>query len=357
MEPISRTFLIQNPSVSNKSISIHTLIYKAHDIVLPTSVKAPPTIIFLHYWGGSASTFSNIPPLLPAVWRDKLRTTHPTMISVSFRGWGLSSRAVPDVPQAYSVAPLAEDILALLDHFQAEQLLPLAPDGMGEFVLCGHSMGGKVALEVAALLSDASSNRPPKPHLRGLLLLAPAPPGPLIVPDEVRMQMKQAYDSAEGVRWTARNVLTAGGEGGDSGGAEVVEPPYMEKIVRDSLAGSDGAKRGWLEVMMSEDIRDTLKDGRMIGKGVKVRVMVALGDLVETPERVEVDTVAFLRSEAIFSRDNVKYHLVQPTETSGGAHVGHLLPLEAPYQVTLELFGLFEDIAQSSAAEENTSVP
>src|SRR5271156_2550685 len=264
---------------------------------------------------------------------------------------------MPDVPQAYSVVPLAEDILALLDHFQAEQLLPPAPDGMGEFVLCGHSMGGKVALEVAALLSDASSSRPPRPHLRGLLLLAPAPPGPLIVSDEVRMQMKQAYDSAEGVRWTARNVLTAGGGGSDSSGAKVVEPPYMEKIVRDSLAGSEGAKRGWLEAMMSEDIRDTLKDGRMIGKGVKVRVMVALGDLVETAERVEVDTVAFLRSEAIFGRDNVKYHLVQPTETSGGAHVGHLLPLEAPYQVTLELFGLFEDIAQSSAAEENTSVP
>jgi hypothetical protein len=107
---------------------------------------------------------------------------------------------------------------------------------------------------------------------------------------------------------------------------------------------------------MSEDIRDTLRDGRMIGKGVKVRVMVALGDLVETAERVEVDTVAFLRSEAIFGRDNVKYRLVQPTDTSDGAHVGHLLPLEAPYQVTLELFGLFEDIAQSSAAEESTSI-
>jgi 3-oxoadipate enol-lactonase len=273
------------------------------------------------------------------------------MISVSFRGWGLSSRAVPDVPQAYSVGPFAEDILALLDHFQAEQLLPPASDGMGEFVLCGHSMGGKVALEVAALLSDASSNRPPRPHLRGLLLLAPAPPGPLIVPDEVRMQMKQAYDSAEGVRWTARNVLTAGGEGSDNSGAKAADPSYMEKIVRDSLAGSDGAKRGWLEVMMGEDIRDVLNDGRMIGKGVKVRVMVALGDRVETVERVDVDTVAFLRSEAIFGRDNVKSHVVQPTDTSDGAHVGHLLPLEAPYQVTFELFGLFEDIAQPSAAE------
>jgi pimeloyl-ACP methyl ester carboxylesterase len=357
MEPISHNFLIQNPSVSNKSISLHTLIYKAHDIDPPSSVRAPPTIIFLHYWGGSASTFSDIPPLLPAVWRDKLRAIHPTMISVSFRGWGLSSRAVPDVPQAYSVRPFAEDILALLDHFQTEQLLPPASDGMGEFVLCGHSMGGKVALEVAALLSDASSNNFPKPHLRGLLLLAPAPPGPLIVPNEVRMQMKQAYDSAEGVRWTARNVLTASGEGSDSSGAKTADPSYMEKIVRDSLAGSDGAKRGWLEVMMSEDTRDRLKDGRMIGKGVKVRVMVALGDRVETVERVEVDTVAFLRSEAIFGKDNVKYHVVKPTDTPDGANVGHLLPLEAPYQVALELFGLFEDIVQPSATEESISVP
>ena len=36
---------------------------------------------------------------------------------------------------------------------------------------------------------------------------------------------------------------------------------------------------------MSEDIRDTLKDGRMIGKGVKVKVMVALGDRVEKVEK------------------------------------------------------------------------
>ena len=70
-----------------------------------------------------------------------------------------------------------------------------------------------------------------------------------------------------------------------------------------------------------------------------------------------MDTVAFLRSEAIFGRDNVKYHVVQPTDTLGGGHVGHLLPLEAPYQVTLELFGLFEDIVQPSATEANTSIP
>lgn len=53
----------------------------------------------------------------------------------------------------------------------------------------------------------------------------------------------------------------------------------MEMIVRESLAGSEGAKRGWLEVGMGEDIRG-IKDC-----GLKINVMAARGDHVETVER------------------------------------------------------------------------
>jgi pimeloyl-ACP methyl ester carboxylesterase len=328
MEPVSRSFLIKHPVVSNSPISIHTLIYNASVTVVPSnSAKPPPAIIFLHYWGGSASTFHHTPSLVQDLYQRQ-ESTPPTMISISFRGWGLSSPAVPDTPLAYSIGALAEDIIAILDQFQAEHLIPPGPDGLGEFVLCGHSMGAKVALKVAALLTAAPSSRPQGPRLRGLLLLAPAPPGPLVVADEVRAQMEHAYNSAENVRQTVRGALTVDGGG-------------------DSLAGSEGAKTGWLEVGMGEDIGGllTAASQKMRDSGLKFRIMVALGDRVEAAERVEAETVNVLRGVSI---PDVKYRLLEPTTNPKGEDYGHLLPLEAPQQVAAELLALMDDIARCS---------
>jgi 3-oxoadipate enol-lactonase len=348
MEPVSRSFLIKHPVVSNSPISIHTLIYNASVTVVPSnSAKPPPAIIFLHYWGGSASTFHHTPSLVQDLYQRQ-ESTPPTMISISFRGWGLSSPAVPDTPLAYSIGALAEDIIAILDQFQAEHLIPPGPDGLGEFVLCGHSMGAKVALKVAALLTAAPSSRPQGPRLRGLLLLAPAPPGPLVVADEVRAQMEHAYNSAENVRQTVRGALTVDGGGDAPGGGKRLEVNGdMEMIVRDSLAGSEGAKTGWLEVGMGEDIGGllTAASQKMRDSGLKFRIMVALGDRVEAAERVEAETVNVLRGVSI---PDVKYRLLEPTTNPKGEDYGHLLPLEAPQQVAAELLALMDDIARCS---------
>lgn len=268
------------------------------------------------------------------------------MISVSFRGWGLSSPATPDVPLAYSIGALAEDIIAILGQFQAEHLVPLGTDGAGELVLCGHSMGAKVALKVAALLADVHSSRdhPSGPRLRALLLLAPAPPGPLVTPDEVRAQMLQAYDSADSVRQTVRIALAGSTVEDTSGGWRRLESDGdMDMIVQDSLAGSEGAKRGWLEVAMGEDISGLLAENqRMRESELKLRVLVARGDRVETAERVEVETVNVLRALSI---PDVKFRVLEPSMTPIGEMYGHLLPLEAPQHVASELLALLDDVA------------
>src|SRR5262249_41268853 len=62
--------------------------------------------------------------------------------------------------------------------------------GLHRYVLVGHSMGGKVAQIVAA--------RQPK-ELVGMVLIAPAPPTPMPVPDTVRAGMLQQYSSRTGV--------------------------------------------------------------------------------------------------------------------------------------------------------------
>lgn len=94
---------------------------------------------------------------------------------------------------------------------------------------------------------------------------------------------------------------------------------------------------------MSEDIRGSLAaDQRMKKSELKVRVLVARGDRVETAERVEVETVNALEGIGV---PDVKYRVLEPATNPGGEDYGHLLPLEAPQAVADELLALLDDIA------------
>jgi len=104
---------------------------------------AGPTLVFLHYWGGSALTWEPVITRLPA------RST----LSIDFRGWSRSS----DLPGPYTLDQLAQDTLGII---QAA--------GLTDYVLVGHSMGGKVAQLVAATHPKG---------LAGLVLVGPGPAG------------------------------------------------------------------------------------------------------------------------------------------------------------------------------------
>ena len=67
-----------------------------------------------------------------------------------------------------------------------------------EFILIGHSMGAKLAL--AAQFGSMDEWLLPK--IRGLILNAPAPPGPVNLPPEMKSQQQIAYKSEESVRET-----------------------------------------------------------------------------------------------------------------------------------------------------------
>lgn len=84
-----------------------------------------PTLVFLHYWGGSARTWDLVVDRLAG--RD--------MLTVDFRGWSRSS----NLAGPYTLRQLADDTLAVI-----------ADAGVTDYVLVGHSMGGKVAQLIAA---------------------------------------------------------------------------------------------------------------------------------------------------------------------------------------------------------------
>src|SRR3984957_4976651 len=102
----------------------------------------PPTLVFLHIWGGSPRIF---PPVIARL------ASGCAVVSYDHRGWG----AARDLPGPYGISELADDALQVV-----------AGLGVSRYVLVGPSMGGEIA-------QLAASRRPD--GLAALALIAPAP--------------------------------------------------------------------------------------------------------------------------------------------------------------------------------------
>ncbi|RAL11800.1 alpha/beta fold hydrolase [Aspergillus homomorphus CBS 101889] len=275
----------------------------------PTTPQNKPLLVFLHYWGGSSSTWYKLTfPDSATSLSDKY-----TMVAIDLRGWGQSTGPLDGADESqYSIGPMASDVAGLLQHLHANNdTRHLFAHGV---VLTGHSMGAKVALATLTLL---------RTHLldlvKGLVLIAPAPPTALHLPSHMKEQQKVAYETKESITWSVENVL---------GHLDRLSKEDMKMIVRDSLGGNPLAKMAWPLVGMAEDITADLKkvllfSGRL--QGLRVRILVGEVDPVETKERVDQEVASFLAARGL----DVSVKVVP------GAR--HLIPLEAPEAVQREL--------------------
>jgi pimeloyl-ACP methyl ester carboxylesterase len=228
---------------------------------------AGPTLVFLHYWGGSARTWDLVVDRLPG--RD--------VLTPDFRGWSRSR----DLPGPYTLRRYADDTLAVI-----------ADAGVTDYVLVGHSMGGKVAQLAAAARPTG---------LRALVLVGPGPakPAPEITP-EYRVALSHAYDSAESVADARDHVLTA----------TELPPPLRSRILTDSRAGADAARTEWPLRGIAEDITEHTR-------------AITAPTLVLTGENDHVEPTPTLRTHLL-------PYLPTPTLLTVIPHTGHLIPLESP---------------------------
>lgn len=227
-----------------------------------------PALVFLHYFGGSSRSWCEAMSLLTSTCR---------CIAPDLRGFGDSQAT----PSGYSVAESADDVLALLQVLEVR-----------DFVLVGHSMGGKIALEVAS--------RQPK-YLRSLVLLASSPPTPEPIPDAERARVRAGWGQRDSTEQTIRGAM-----------APPLRPQIFKRAVEDGLRSSREAWLAWLDLGSREDI-----SAGMARIEVPASILAGESDGALGPQVLEREIVA----------------RVAGARLSVAPGCGHLLPLEAPQAV------------------------
>ena len=251
-----------------------------------------PALVFLHYFGGSGRTWQpTTDALVAAGWR---------CVAPDLRGFG-ESPAPGENWTRYTVDEMADDIRDLIGLL-----------GLERFIVAGHSMGGKVALALAA--------RQPA-GLAGLALVSPSPPTPEPMAEAERARLLAGYGDAAAVKKTLRKIT-----------ARPLSDPLFDATAADNLRASAPAWRAWLEHGSREDL-----SARVSQIKVPVRVVVGAKDQAITGELVTREILARV------SGPEALLHSVPD--------VGHLLPLEAPsdgVRFLLEAFASFAPSRENS---------
>lgn len=239
-----------------------------------------PAIVFLHYWGGTSRTWSQV----TAELSHRFHT-----VAYDARGWGRSDKA----PSGYAIADLADEALALVRAL-----------GLAEFVLVGHSFGGKIA--------QLAASRQPE-GLRGLVLVAPAPPTPLRLPDEARDIQLRAYENRENVLQTIQ-FLTA----------RPPSPEIVEQIVEDSMSGSRRATLAYPTLSILEDISSEV-------------AKIAVPTLVLAGELDRLDSIEQHQTEVVARIPGARFKVVENS--------GHLMPIDEPQALAGEIAAFVSSLA------------
>lgn len=237
-----------------------------------------PALVFLHYWGGSARTWAPVVADLPG--RD--------ILTIDFRGWSRSR----SLPGPYTLQQFATDTLDVITDAE-----------VADYVLVGHSMGGKVAQLVAATRPEG---------LRGMVLVGSGPATPA---DEITAEYQEglshAYDSDESAAWARDNILTA----------TALSDTVKTQIVQDSRSSATDAATEWPLHGIAEDVS-------------ALTAKAAVPALVVAGQNDQVEPVDVLRSKLLPYLSDAELTVIPNT--------GHLIPLEAPTELAaaIEAFAI-----------------
>ena len=188
----------------------------------------------------------------------------------------------------------------------------------GPWMLCAHSMGGKVAAGIAARVRDGDA---PVFGLVGVVLLAPSPPTPEPMPDAKRHQMLTWVEDGPVAEGDARTFVD------DNVGAPLATE-LQAAAVASVQAMSPVAWRRWLEQGSLEDIASS------VGTLDLPCTVLAGGEDEALGAAVQPELLSDVYPRARFV----------PL-----AGAGHLLSFERPAEVARALTELWDEIVAHSA--------
>jgi len=169
-----------------------------------------PTLVLLHYFGGSARTWQPVMDLLA----DEYDCLAPDL-----RGWGGSQGDYA----SYTVDNMADDVAGLVQHL-----------GITRYALAGHSMGGKVAQVLAA--------RQP-PGLTHLVLVAPSPLTPESMTEQGRADLRASWGDAARCRRILSKIV-----------AHPLPAALGDAALADNLRASHAAWTAWTDLGSRENL-------------------------------------------------------------------------------------------------------
>ncbi len=229
--------------------------------------KGKITLVFLHYFGGSSKSWSYVISKLE-------KSFH--CIAIDLRGFGNS----PAPGEQLSVNDNANDVINLIQTLQLKK-----------YVLVGHSMGGKIALDVTSQKPDG---------LVSLILIAPSPPTPEPSNHDDRIDLLTAFEDRSAIEKLIKKIT-----------AKPLMQSLFEDTVQTHLNVSHIAWNGWIEKGSREDISSLMQN-------IDVPVSIISGS--SDPNF----STKFLNTEF------VKYFPMASFKEMEG---GHLLPVEVPLEV------------------------
>ena len=223
-----------------------------------------PTAVLLHHFGGSARSWDGVVARLGG---------QVDTLALDLPGFGDAAGE----PGPHTVTRYADTVA---DAIRA--------GGVGRYILVGHSMGGKVALALAARQS---------PGLVALLLLAPSPPTPEPIEEDERERLIAGWADAGSASETLRQIT-----------AEPLPGPVRKRTLDDMLRVSEPAWTAWLRYGSREDWSVTMAEIT-----VPTTILSGTCDAVLPTD--------LLRRELV-----VRLPQARLTTVAGA---GHLLPVEA----------------------------
>jgi pimeloyl-ACP methyl ester carboxylesterase len=234
------------------------------------------TLVFLHYFGGSAQS-----------WRWVAEKLSPDYRCVAINLPGFGGTTAMNTPT----------IKAFSDFVQQE----LKTLGLASYSLIGHSMGGKIAMQIAA---DA-----PKGAVQHLILIAPSPPTTEPMPEKEKERMLHHPDRSEAEKTVDHAVK------------RTLSEERYQLAVETQLIIDPETWRWWLEKGMDHSISD-----HVASLELPITVLASKDDPVMTPDVIEERVIQVLRSAELINTQQI----------------GHLIPLENPEWIATQIRNTLE---------------